>query len=59
MVMKDRYTLIERSETLIMQSYRTLVCSQHQRFNFITFYYFEASISNANVSSENSFEIIG
>ena len=31
MVMKDQYTLIERSDTLIEQSYRTLfgVCSQH------------------------------
>ena len=38
MVMKDRYTLIERSDTLIVQSYRTLftVYSQHQGFNFIT-----------------------
>ena len=55
MVMKDRYTLIERSDTLIVQSYRTLfmVCSQHQGFNFITFYYFEACISNGSASENN------
>ena len=61
MVMEDQYTLIERSDTLIVQSYRTLftVCSQHQGFNFITFYYFEACISNASVSSENNFGHFG
>ena len=60
-VMKDRYTLIKRSDTPIEQSYRTFfkVCSQHQGFNFITFYYFEACISNTSVSSENNFGIIG
>ena len=59
--MEDRYILIERSDTLIVQSYRTLfmVCSQHQGFNFITFYYLEACISNASVSSENNLGIIG
>ena len=62
MVMKDRYTLIEHSDTLIVQlTYRTLfmVCDQHQGFNFITFYYFEACISNASVCFENYFGIIG
>ena len=61
MGMKDQYTLIERSDTLIVQLYRILflVCSQHQGFNFINFYYFEACISNASVSSENNFGIIG
>ena len=58
--MKDQHTLIERSDTLIVQSYHTvfMVCSQHKGFNFITFYYFEACISNANVSSENNFGLI-
>jgi len=61
MVIEDRYTLIEHSDTVIVQSYRTLftVCGQHQGFNFITFYYFEAFISNASVFSENNFGIIG
>ena len=50
MTMKDGYTLIECSDTLIVQSYHTLhelftACSQHQGFNF---YYFEACISNAS-----------
>ena len=60
MVMKHQYTLIEYSDTLIVQSYRTLfmVCSQHQGFTFITFYYFEAYISNASVFTENNFGII-
>ena len=61
MVMKDQYTLIEYSDTLIVQLFCTLfsVCSQHQGFNFTAFYYFEACISNASVSSENNFGIIG
>ena len=50
----------ECSGTLIVQSYYILfkVCNQHQGFNFITFYYFEACISNASVSSENNFGTI-
>jgi len=59
--MKDRYTLKEHSNTLIVHSYSTLftVCSQHQGFNFIAFYHFEACFSNASVSSENNFGILG
>ena len=58
MVMKDQYTLIERSDTPIVQLYRTLftVCSQYKEFNFIAFYYFEACISNTSLFSENNFE---
>jgi len=60
MVIKYQYTLIERSDTLIVQSYCTLstLCSQHKGFNFISFYYLKLIyISNASVSSENNFGI--
>ena len=46
---KDRYTLIEHSGTLVEQSY----CTLHKGFNFITLCYFEACTSNTSVSSEN------
>ena len=56
MVMKDRYILIERSDTLV-NSYCTLFTFAASTKDF-TFYCFEACISNASVSSENNFGII-
>jgi len=59
--MKDRYTLIEHSGTLIEQSYRTLftICSHYKGFHFIALCYFDACTSNTSVSSENYLGIIG
>ena len=59
MVMKDRYTLIERSDTLLNSAVISYLVNSLQGFNFITFYYFKACISKASVSSENNFGMIG
>jgi len=58
MVMKDRYTLIKRSDILIVQSYRTLVYGlQPASGSLLSTKYFEPCICNASVSTEDNFVI--